>query len=79
MNIENLTAKEFNIKSEILLNDLDNAASYIRELLSMIGGDERSLCDELFHYPEEAKYCAEHCQNFCNDCVIRYLKHYKKD
>ena len=52
MNIENLTAKEFNIESEILLNDLDNAASYIRELLSMIGGDERSLCDELFHYTE---------------------------
>ena len=79
MNIENLTAKEFNIESEILLNDLDNAASYIRELLSMIGGDERSLCDELLQYPEEEKYCAAYCQNFCNDCVIRYLKHYKKD
>lgn len=76
MNIENLTAKEFKIESEILL---DNAASYIRELLSMIGGDETSLCDELFHYPEEVKYCAAYCKNFCNDCVIRYLKHYKKD
>lgn len=79
MNIENLTAKEFNIEFEILLNDLDNAASYIRELITMIGGDETSLCDELHQYPEEEKICAAYCQNFCNDCVIRYLKHYKKD
>lgn len=76
MNIENLTDKEFKIESEKLL---DNAASYIRELLSMIGGDETSLCDELLQYPEEEKYCAAYCQRFCNDCVIRYLKHYKKD
>ena len=76
MNIENLTDKEFKMESKKLL---DNAASYIRELLSMIGGDETSLCDELLQYPEEENYCAAYCQRFCNDCVIRYLKHYKKD
>lgn len=72
VSVENLTVKE----SEELL---DNAASYIRELITMIGGDETSLCDELHQYPEEEKICAAYCQNFCNDCVIRYLKHYKKD
>ena len=71
VSVENLTVKE----SEELL---DNAASYIRELITMIGGDETSLCDELHQYPEEEKICAAYCQNFCNDCVIRYLKHYKK-
>ena len=72
----NMVPEEFLQESE---KTLDNAASYIRELLTMIGGDETSLCDELHQYPEEEKYCASYCQNFCNDCVIRYLKHYKND
>ena len=76
MNIENLASKEFKIESEEWLL---NAASYIRELFTIMGRDETFICDELFQYPEEEKICAAYCQNFCNDCVIRYLKHYKKD
>lgn len=66
--------EEFIPEPEKLLN---NAASYIRELFTTMGKDETSLCDELFKYPEEEKICAAYCQNFCNECVIRYLKHYK--
>lgn len=53
---------------------LDNALDYIYELVEQ----EDWICCELVAIPEEEKICSETCDNLCKDCIIRYLKHYKK-
>ena len=53
---------------------LDNAIDYIYELTYQ----DSWICDELLEIPEEEKICAAYCQNLCKDCIIRFLKHYKK-
>ncbi len=36
------------------------------------------ICTELHDIPEELKVCAKDCQNLNRNCVLRFLKHYKK-
>ena len=59
------------MKSEELL---DNAVDYIYEVV--YGQDW--ICEALLDIPEEEKICSAYCQNLCKDCVLRFLKHYKK-
>lgn len=54
---------------------LDNALDYIYEL----AGEEDWICKELLQIPEEEEICSETCDNLCKDCIMRFLKHYKKD
>lgn len=54
---------------------LDNAIDYIYELVEQ----DDWICEELLIIPEEEKICKETCDNFCKDCIIRFLKHYKKE
>lgn len=54
---------------------LDNAIEFIREL----NEEEDWLCCDLFEIPEEQEICEKTCDNNLNrDCIIRYLKNYKK-
>ena len=55
---------------------LDRAIIFIVEL---VDGDPAPICDLLTSIPEEAEICAEDCQNLDHFCVLRYLKHYKKE
>ena len=59
------------MKSEELL---DNAVDYIYEVV--YGQDW--ICEALFDIPEESEICEHTCNNLCKDCILRFLKHYKK-
>ena len=59
------------MKSEELL---DNAVDYIYDVV--YGQDW--ICEALLDIPEESKICDETCDNLCKDCIIRFLKYYKK-
>lgn len=54
---------------------LDNAIDYIYELVEQ----EDWICEELLGIPEENVICSETCDIFCKDCIMRYLKCYKKE
>jgi hypothetical protein len=61
------------MKSEDLL---EHAVEYIYELVNQ---DDDWICTELLEIQEEADICKQTCDNhLCKDCVIRFLKHYKK-
>ena len=54
---------------------LDNAINYIYELVA----EDDWICEELLVIPEEEKICSTTCHGLCKDCIIRFLKHYKKE
>ena len=59
------------MKSEDLL---EHAVEYIYELVNQ----DDWICTELLEIPEESDICKQTCDNLCKDCIIRFLKRYKK-
>lgn len=53
---------------------LDNAVDYIYEVV--YGQDW--ICEALLDIQEESEICDLTCDNLCKDCILRFLKHYKK-
>ena len=54
---------------------LDNAVDVILNVYK----DDDYFCSVLCEIPEEEKLCAETCTCPTKDCVLRFLKYYKKD
>lgn len=54
---------------------LDNAIDYIYDIV--YGQDW--ICEALLDIPKESKICDETCDNLCKECILRFLKHYKKE
>lgn len=50
---------------------LNKALDYI-----MINDDDLYICDFLHDIEEESKYCKDNCDNYCRECVERFLKHW---
>ena len=48
---------------------LKKALDYI-----MITDDNLYICDFLLDIDEESEYCKENCNNYCTECVKRFLK-----
>ncbi len=56
-------------KGELLQNALDL-------IIELVKDDPSTLCEVVDeHYPN---WCENNCENFNRDCLIKYLKHYKK-
>ena len=46
-------------------------------ILEITEGDPTFMCEEVnLNYPD---YCAINCNNFNKDCLLKYLKYYKKE
>lgn len=54
---------------------LNNAVSLLKDIYE----DDDYFCERLLDNPEEEKICVECCDNLNEKCILRYLKHYKKD
>ena len=50
---------------------LNKALDYI-----MINDDDLYICEYLHDIEEESKYCKDNCNNYCRECVERFLKHW---
>lgn len=56
-------------------------SQYLDKALDFIVEREKSddyICSELLDIPEECEMCRKDCQNLCRNCVLRFLKYYKK-
>lgn len=64
-------------KLEIQKGLLDNAVSMLKDIYE----DDDSFCERLLDIPEEEKICEIYCdkEGVQCDCILRYLKHYKKE
>lgn len=64
-------------KLEIQQGLLDNAVSMLKDIYE----DDGYFCEKLLDIPEEEKICAVYCdkEGVQCDCILRYLKHYKKE
>ena len=54
---------------------------YLDKVLDFIVEREQDgdyICSELHDIPEEEEICSKDCQNLCRNCVLRFLKNYKK-
>jgi hypothetical protein len=58
------------IKSDALSKALDFIINY---------SDCDIVCETLSYIPEEDDICANNCENMNGECVLRFLKHYKKN
>lgn len=60
---------------------LNNATSMLKDMLKDIYEDYGYFCEKLLDIPEEEKICAAYCdkEGVQCDCILRYLKHYKKE
>lgn len=64
-------------KLEIQQGLLDNAVSMLKDIYE----DDDYFCERLLDIPEEEKICEVYCdkEGVQCDCILRYLKHYKKE
>lgn len=53
---------------------LDKALDFIVEILQ----DDDYICSELLDTQDEEDLCAKNCQGLDRECVLRFLKYYKK-
>lgn len=56
-------------------------SEYLDKALDFIVEREESndyICCELHKIPDEEKLCAKDCQGVDRQCVLRFLKYYKK-
>lgn len=61
----------FDGKSDLAIKAIDFICDVMKD-------DSSIICEELHDHPDENKYCAENCNNLYPECVLRYLKYYKK-
>ena len=55
---------------------------YLERALDFIVEQEEDndyICEKLHEIPEMLEVCMENCKNLCRDCVLRFLKHCRKD
>ena len=53
---------------------LDKALDLI---IKLVEGDPSTLCEVVGEHYDG--WCENNCNNFNRDCLIKYLKHYKKE
>lgn len=77
--VENVNPNVEKVESNIFINKhpkdflFENALDLIIELVE---DDPSTLCEVIdAHYPN---WCENNCENFNRDCLMKYLKHYKK-
>lgn len=70
-NMEFLRRQDIDFLKELL----NNAVSMLKDIYE----DDDYFCTMLLDIDEEAKICEKCCDNLNEKCILRYLKHYKKE
>jgi len=56
-------------------------SQYLDKALDFIVEREENdiyICSVMYDIQDEKELCAKDCQGFCRNCVLRFLKYYKK-
>ena len=77
--VETLVGQQADLKAKLEIQQglLDNAVSMLKGIYE----DDDYFCTMLLDIPEEEKICEIYCdkEGIQCDCILRYLKHYKKE